>query len=436
MKKQLFTLSIFGLLIGTVQATNPAFLKVKKAVTKTVLNPQASHSSSSRAAASRLLAESNYSGGDFNDSTKYFYNNNFASFQENDALVENLLGSIWKFDSSIYVYDTVLARTVKRTYTGSQLTTEISTDLASNQRERYTMSYNAQDKVSQVLLEDATGVNFTTSARYKITYNPAGLIDSLIGSFPIAGVFIDQYIVKYTYNTAQKVTKVISYAFNAPNWEVEDDTRYTYDASNRVVLTKSWYDQGSGLELNDSTITAYVGATIQHDTMYSFFNGSLDGGQAQKTIKTAFDKPQMEITNGNFDVMSSMWSASADTTFILYNSFQQITKSTSGISPFTDVNNYFYETYTVAGIADVTSSEIKSLYPNPASNTLKLELANPTIGNITINVYDLSGRLVQATESNTKDSLNIDVSALSIGNYVLKIVGEKNSFVGQFAKTN
>lgn len=437
MKKQLLILSILYLLIGTAQATNPAFLKVRNAVTKTALNSQTSHSSSSRATASPLLAQSFYSWGDFSDSTKYFYNSNLVSFLEDDAFLENYLG-IWKYDSSVYIATDSLPRyTVKRTLSGSQIIANKTIDYHNNMQMYDSFSYNTQGKVSQILSDDAPiGGTLTTSWGTKLIYTDtaAGLIDSLIGLSFTAGVLIEDYRVKFTYNAAQKLIKQTGYALNTPNWEFEHETIYTYDVSNRVVLTKTWHarQQGNGIELFDSTITAYVGSTIQNDTSYLFSSDTINFGRAKKTIKTAFDEPLLEIKNGDFDVSSSTWVASDDTTFNLYNSFQQIKKTTQ----WGWVNNYFYETDIVASITDETSSCIKALYPNPAINTLMIELTNPTSENVSIYVYDLSGRLVQSTESHTKDSLSVDISKFAIGNYILKVVGLKSNFVGQFVKTN
>ena len=82
------------------------------------------------------------------------------------------------------------------------------------------------------------------------------------------------------------------------------------------------------------------------------------------------------------------------------------------------------------GVNEITpiSNSLK-IYPNPASGNITLE--TPETG--TLSVYNLNGILV-LEQKITKQTTTIDVSKLSEGLYVLKVVGEKKVFVGKFMK--
>ncbi len=69
------------------------------------------------------------------------------------------------------------------------------------------------------------------------------------------------------------------------------------------------------------------------------------------------------------------------------------------------------------------------LYPNPASGNITLE--TPETG--TLSVYNLNGILV-LEQKIIKQTTTIDVSKLPEGLYLLKVVGEKQVFVGKFVK--
>jgi hypothetical protein len=66
------------------------------------------------------------------------------------------------------------------------------------------------------------------------------------------------------------------------------------------------------------------------------------------------------------------------------------------------------------------------LYPNPASNTIHLSLANPA-GTHTYAIYNQLGMLVQSAELNydTQRSHAINIESLSSGIYFVKIDGEQ-----------
>lgn len=89
-------------------------------------------------------------------------------------------------------------------------------------------------------------------------------------------------------------------------------------------------------------------------------------------------------------------------------------------------------TFTVDGILGVIEQSIEGLviYPNPASNVLNLDAATP-ISNVEI--VNVLGQVLISKSTNATIS-NIDVSALSIGNYFIKVTSENNTKVLQFLK--
>ena len=91
--------------------------------------------------------------------------------------------------------------------------------------------------------------------------------------------------------------------------------------------------------------------------------------------------------------------------------------------------------YTLAiGDLDVASNEINSkveLYPNPATDLVKIVLGPEVGGRVSIQIIDLQGKIVEEKSLNPVRELNIDVSALSTGNYAVKVVTGHQLFVGR-----
>ena len=97
-------------------------------------------------------------------------------------------------------------------------------------------------------------------------------------------------------------------------------------------------------------------------------------------------------------------------------------------------NGEYSEVYSfvVEGVLGLKDQSIEGLviYPNPTANILNLDAATP-ISNVEI--VNVLGQILISKSSNSTIS-NIDVSALSIGNYFIKVTSENNTKVLQFLK--
>ena len=65
-----------------------------------------------------------------------------------------------------------------------------------------------------------------------------------------------------------------------------------------------------------------------------------------------------------------------------------------------------------------------SLYPNPSTNSVKLSSTNTPISEISI--YDLSGKLLLSKKYNSEININLNISNLDAGIYLLKINNKKS----------
>jgi hypothetical protein len=77
-------------------------------------------------------------------------------------------------------------------------------------------------------------------------------------------------------------------------------------------------------------------------------------------------------------------------------------------------------------VVNLNSSSL-SIYPNPASNTLILELVNETGDNAIISIFDAMGQRIYQTSGNLKaGKLSIDVSGLAKGMYHVQLLSANN----------
>ena len=137
-----------------------------------------------------------------------------------------------------------------------------------------------------------------------------------------------------------------------------------------------------------------------------FVNNKLAAEKITETSHT------INITNGN--VMIEV--------FALYEN----ETSSVGVSLFTEIEKG-------TGIADVEQTQSISIYPNPANDRLYIETQTMT-QTMTVEIYDVYGRLQDNKTTRQQDMTSIDLSNLNAGIYFVKINTEEGNIVKQFIK--
>ncbi|MDQ6890303.1 MAG: T9SS type A sorting domain-containing protein [Bacteroidota bacterium] len=87
----------------------------------------------------------------------------------------------------------------------------------------------------------------------------------------------------------------------------------------------------------------------------------------------------------------------------------------------------------------ITAIALSNIYPNPAKNKLNVTIASPASNRITLEIRDLTGKIVRlqaASVFNGDNNLLIDVAGLPSGSYFIKAVGKNGiqTSVGKFVK--
>ena len=138
-----------------------------------------------------------------------------------------------------------------------------------------------------------------------------------------------------------------------------------------------------------------------------------------------------DIANGNmtetgyFDVFINGNSAGYDGAWNVYPYFESgniLISSLKYSSP--DYVPGFYLVKSSALSVDDNSLSNFSLYPNPSINSVELNSTNTPISEISI--YDLSGKLLLSNKYNSEININLNISNLASGIYLLKINNKKS----------
>lgn len=95
------------------------------------------------------------------------------------------------------------------------------------------------------------------------------------------------------------------------------------------------------------------------------------------------------------------------------------------------------ELLTNVGINDIENKTIFSIYPNPATNNLTLLLNHNKTEILTVEIYNIAGKVVQQKQLTTNSSVqqyNFNISDLSSGFYVLSIHSDNVKLTQKFVK--
>ncbi|HRN42373.1 MAG TPA: T9SS type A sorting domain-containing protein [Vicingus sp.] len=95
------------------------------------------------------------------------------------------------------------------------------------------------------------------------------------------------------------------------------------------------------------------------------------------------------------------------------------------------------ELLTNVGINDIENKTIFSIYPNPATNNLTLLLTHNKTEILTVEIYNIAGKVVQQKQLTTNSSVqqyNFNISDLSSGFYVLSIHSDNVKLTQKFVK--
>ena len=106
----------------------------------------------------------------------------------------------------------------------------------------------------------------------------------------------------------------------------------------------------------------------------------------------------------------------------MYEQDQQFASDTFGN---TDLYFYYYSPYDVSAIYEVKNELNAGIFPNPISDGLtNVSLTTVTAGNVALNIYDLTGKLLKHQLTNVGigvNQLQLNLPGLAAGNYYLQI---------------
>jgi hypothetical protein len=142
---------------------------------------------------------------------------------------------------------------------------------------------------------------------------------------------------------------------------------------------------------------------------------------------------------GGDDSDSPAFKVNANSSMYLSGSFKSntLTFGTTTLNNPNFPSNHMFLTYStpiLSGLNDLELSESFSIYPNPATAEINLQIKNIAASSTTVSILNTLGEIVYSKVISNELNSTIDVSRLPSGVYVLQVQDQKNVSSGKFIK--
>jgi len=247
----------------------------------------------------------------------------------------------------------------------------------------------------------------------------------------------------FTYHLGNKNKQTFSiWDFYYLIWDIRSITKFVYDTENRIIeqclLTKRSL---SANWLNDSKIEyKYNINSLIEEEIYWYWDEVQQNWFENYKIAYVYDNNSklINLTLFYFDWDYLIWTNRYQTVYN-YDNDSQLIRSTffywnygQWINQY--LYNYYYPGYTT--VNKVETSFTMKLFPNPASESIQIELSKPWLGDIQIKITDLGGKLVYNQQHHNHQSIHIRLPKLTNGVYLVHVILENKVYTEKIVIRN
>lgn len=264
---------------------------------------------------------------------------------------------------------------------------------------------------------------------YNLTKQPTAIIiknfDSLNNVYNVAVRFT------YTYSNGRRNTENVEIWKNG-QWENNAQTTYTYDSNGKMIesVREGWtgtyfvnYDKETNITWIDSTRRSTYNYKMWKNNLwvdslkYSYTydnNKNTTNYNVDAYSNKVWVKYYQEINYYKYDVFNNV-----DSTSYIYYNYAKKAMVNSDAFKYSNYKNYIVNTN------NILKEENISLYPNPVSDKFIIDIENYKDKNITVVIYDITGKKVYSKQyNNIGDYIEINTSEFNKGIYFVKVLNK------------
>jgi hypothetical protein len=304
---------------------------------------------------------------------------------------------------------------------------------------KFVLNYNADNTAKEFIVSSwSTNINdWVNSVKYEYIYTNGKLTRVLVSSWDTdVNGWTAAMKYEYEYGTDGKVTRDTYSIWAGTDWMFMMKYEYTYDTNGRTAteIRSDW----------NFAITNWL--TVSKAELMYDANGNNTEYYTYKWESNQWVKQTKEITN--FNLSYTYADLILPSGYSVFFSPYNYVSTTGGLNmPLQDIEYawnagtanwdnktkdiYYYSAGSGTGVAEQKADDVSAItiYPNPVTNSFNL---NTSESNVQISIFDLSGSLLLSKQISGSDL--VDVSFLSEGIYMAKIVTEKATVTRKFVK--
>ncbi len=250
------------------------------------------------------------------------------------------------------------------------------------------------------------GLNMATRAEMSGAYTNPSSTEWKLDSFSVSTISLTENTrLKFEYNS------------NDGNNIFVDDIRITGTNREDIIL-RSPQNNASNVSVNQllnwNATSAVDYYTVEMDTDTNFSSSNYVTQQLSYISTSSNDVDTEFMMNNLTDGITYYW---------------KVTSTLNGVdTAFSEIWNFKVDS-TALSVIDVQNTHLSmSIYPNPASENVNLDVDLNTASPVTILMYDITGNLVKnifnGTLTNGKSHFNIRRDGLSQGVYLIQVISE------------
>lgn len=360
---------------------------------------------------------------------------------------------VWaKYKNTIYTRDTKGNATVVTDLGWSDALNKFVNDT----KDDYT--FDSKDNIiTQINSEwDMLNNKWSNHVKFDNTFNGSNqFITQIISDWDMAGSkWVNFYKTEFTYDTKGNILTQIDSKWNTTSLKFDNylKTENTYDANyyNTKVTTSLWNASKSVWENLNKRDRTYDSKGNQLTDYLSDWNAVTNKFENNYRITKTYDAKNNKVSEINvyWDEDISEWvnEFKMDNTFDVNIAYDQLflpydkvtIKSDYKTKPLQTIEYYWDEfdnlwskdlksTYNYSNIGsgstiNLANSSGIEVFPNPAIDKVFIIVQNYS-GNVSVKIYDISGKLVQSAEMGNSGYLEID--SLKSGIYLIEIGNEQ-----------
>ena len=298
---------------------------------------------------------------------------------------------------------------------------------------RYLDTYNTQGNLETDTYQTWNGASWINNTRYTFTYNSNDLISEVLTE-TWSGSWTNSYKETRTYNAMGDFLTRILYTWTGAGWQNDRQDMYTYDSNgnNTHWLIQEW-DPVNGWINYRQHLYLYDGNNNQtEDLRQSWDTGTTSWVNFQKSNFT------YNAQNARLTSLYQTWNTGTgweNTSYIMNtydmnnNLSESILQQWSGTAWVNNARQTGFIWILITDVEDegllVNEFKLYNNYPNPFNPSTKIKFNVPSISNVTIKVFDVTGTEIKALVNQTLESglheLEFSGNGLASGIYFYEI---------------